>query len=41
MFDGTGHEYESKVVIQAVGKNTNGNGRKGSVGRKSSSSSRT
>jgi len=41
MFDGTGHEYESTVVIQAVGKNTNGSGRKASIGRKSSSSSRT
>jgi hypothetical protein len=41
MFDGTGHEYESTVVIEAIGKNTSGNGRKASVGRKSSSSSRT
>ena len=41
MFDGTGHEYESTVVIEAVGNNTNGSGRKGSPGRKSSSSSRT
>jgi hypothetical protein len=40
MFDGTGHEYESTVVIEAIG-NTNGSGRKTSVGRKSSSSSRT
>jgi hypothetical protein len=41
MFDGTGHGYESTVVIEAVGKSTNGSGRKGSLGRKSSSSSRT
>jgi hypothetical protein len=41
MFDGKGHEYESTVVIEAIGKNTNGSGRKASVGRKSSSSSRT
>jgi hypothetical protein len=39
MFDGTGHEYESTVVIQAVGKKEPPNsGRKGSVRRKSSSS---